>query len=332
MKSSAIAHANIALVKYWGKRNEELMLPYNSSISMTVSDFAAHTTVEFGEQYEEDIFILDGIQYEKGSRVYDKYIERFLEKVRKKVGSNLRARIKSQNNFPTGAGLASSAAGFAALATAINGSLSLGMNKKELSMLARLGSGSAARSVVGGFAEWKKGEKEDGVDSYVEQLVPPGHWPECRMIACVVSQEEKEVSSRSGMARTVSTSPFYVSWLGQIEQDLNDVRRGIKGKDIVLVGKTAQRNCLKMHALMLSTSPPLVYWGPATLRVIKKCLEWQKERDCFFTIDAGPQVKIICLERDSEEIAERCALIKGVEEVKVLEPGEGSRIVDDHLF
>jgi len=332
MKSSAIAHANIALVKYWGKRNEELMLPYNSSISMTVSDFAAHTTVEFGEQYEEDTFILDGIQYEKGSKVYDKYIERFLEKVRKKVGSNLRARIKSQNNFPTGAGLASSAAGFAALATAIDGSLSLGMDKKELSILARLGSGSAARSVVGGFAEWKKGEKEDGTDSYVEQLVPPSHWPEFRMIACVVSQEEKEVSSRSGMARTVSTSPFYASWLENIKEDLNNVRRGVQEKDIALVGETAQRNCLRMHALMFSTLPPLVYWNPATLRIIKKCLEWQEKMDCFFTIDAGPQVKIICLQENSEEIVRRCASIKGVETTRVLAPGEGSRIINDHLF
>lgn len=333
MKASAIANANIALVKYWGKRNEKLMLPNNSSISMTTDGLYTHTTVEFDKRYGEDVFILNGKELRKGSEEYDDYVGLFLKVVRETAGRELKAKIVSNNNFPTGAGLASSASGFAALATAVNEALSLNLDKRKLSMLARRGSGSATRSIHGGFVEWKMGEKEDGSDSYAEQIAGPAHWPEFKMVACITSKKEKKIKSRVGMAQSVATSPMYKCWLRTVNEDLEKVRKGILEKDFTLVGKLAEENCLKMHATMITTKPPIIYWNSATLDIIHSVMEWRDEGlECYFTIDGGPQVKIICLERDVDEIVKRCKALGCMEDCIVMKPGEGARLTGDHLF
>jgi diphosphomevalonate decarboxylase len=333
MKASAIAQANIALVKYWGKRNRELMLPYNSSISMTTDGLYSHTTVEFDKKYKEDIFILDGKEFKKGSKEYDEYIGLFLNLVRNIAKTNLKAKIVSKNNFPTAAGLASSAAGFAALATACNKVLNLGLDKKGLSMLARRGSGSAARSIHGGFVEWKKGEREDGKDSFAEQIADFQDWPDFRMVICVTSEKEKKVKSRAGMAQTVKTSPMYEGWLKSVDEDIKKVRNGIINKDFTLVGNTAERNCLKMHALMMTTDPPIIYWNKTTMEIINSVINWRDAGpESYFTIDAGPQVKIICIEKNVNEIMERCRRIQGIKDVILTKPGKGAELTKENLF
>jgi len=333
MKASAIANANIALVKYWGKRNKELMLPNNGSISMTTEGLCAHTTVEFDEKYTQDQLVLNGNEIKPGTEDYDDYVGKFLSVVRQISGTDLKVKIVSNNNFPTAAGLASSAAGFAALAAAVSKALNLPMDAKNLSMLARRGSGSATRSVLGGFVEWKRGEKEDGSDSYAEQIVDENFWPEFRMIICVTSKKEKKVKSRAGMAQTVKTSPMYKAWLETVDNDLETVRKAILEKDFTTVGKTAEENCLKMHATMITTKPPIIYWNAGTMEIIHAVMDWRDEGlESYFTIDAGPQVKIMCLEKDVNEIVKRVKQFSHIEDVIITKPGSGVKIVDDHLF
>lgn len=333
MKTSAITNANIALVKYWGKRNQELMLPYNSSISMTTEGVFTHTTVDFDKNYAEDIFILNKKEFKTGSEEYDKYVKRFLNFVRKISRTDLKTKIVSINNFPSAAGLASSAAGFAALATAVNKALNLDLPKKDLSMMARRGSGSATRSIFGGFVEWKKGTKEDGLDSFAEQIAPSEHWKDFRMIVGITSITEKKVRSRAGMAQTVKTSPYYKSWIESVDNDLTKVREGILTRNFKLVGETAEENCLKMHATMITTKPSIIYWNTGTIQIIQSVLQWRDEGlEVYFTIDAGPQVKILCLKKDIEEVEKRLKKIRLLEHVIITRPGGGTRIVNEHLF
>jgi len=323
--------ANIALVKYWGKRNPKLILPNNNSIAMTLDGLNTITTVEFDKKYNRDIFILEGREVKEG-REFERIVKH-LNLIRERAGIKEKAKVVSKNNFPTAAGLASSASGFAALSLA--GSRAAGMNltTEELSILARQGSGSATRSCIGGFVEWLKGKKDDGSDSYAVQIASPEHWPNFRMIITIVSTIKKKVSSRTGMAQTVATSPMYEVWLKTIDEDLNKMRKGILNKDFSLVGKTAEFNCLKMHATMITTKPSIIYWMPATLGIIQTVLSWREEGlECYFTIDAGPQVKIICLENQVSEIEKRLQVIKEVKETIVCKAGEGPKLIKNHLF
>jgi diphosphomevalonate decarboxylase len=209
----------------------------------------------------------------------------------------------------------------------------LELNEQELSALARRGSGSATRSVSGGFVEWKRGQKDDGSDCVAEQIAPPEHWPEFRMITTIVSTAQKKVKSRAGMAKTVENCPYYKDWLATVEEDIENVKKGIEGKNFTLVGETAQHNCLKMHATMITTKPPIVYWMPATMEVIHAVLAWKDEGiECYFTIDGGPQVKVICLEKDVPELEKRLKELPGVQKTVVCKPGEGAKIIEEHLF
>ncbi|MBU4298977.1 diphosphomevalonate decarboxylase [Patescibacteria group bacterium] len=364
MKVTAIANANIALVKYWGKRDERRILPQNSSIGLTTDCLSIKTTVDFSPEHKKDILILNDKEFKKGSEEYDEYFESFLNKLRNLAKKNISlyrhfnnfirnsyirnkfvirrrtwreapmfVKVVSQSNFPRGAGLASSSAGFAAFAAAANKALGLGFKNKELSILARQGSGSASRSIYDGFVEWKKGERKDGLDSFAEQIVNENYWPDFRMIICLTSKKEKKIKSRTGMAQTVKTSPFYDGWLKTIDDDLKKVRKGIIKRDFSLVGKTAEENCLKMHALMLSTKPPIIYWNSGTIELVHKVIEWRENGlECYFTIDAGPQVKILCLKKDLPEILKRAKKTAGIEDIIVTKPGPGPKIVENHLF
>lgn len=333
MKSTAIANANIALVKYWGKRDEQLILPQNSNIGLTTDCLSVKTTLEFDGKYKKDILILDGKEFKSGSEEYDRYFRAFLDKLRNLAKTKLRAKAVSQSGFPKAAGLASSSAGFAAMAAAANDALNLDLNAQGLSILARQGSGSACRSIFGGFVEWEKGERKDGLDSFASQIVNENYWPDFRMIICLTSKKEKKIKSRAGMARTVKTSPFYQGWLNTVNDDLKKVRKGIKERDFSLVGKTAEENCLKMHALMLTTKPAIIYWNSGTVELIYKVIEWRENGlECYFTIDAGPQVKILCLKKNLPEILKRVKKTAGLEGIITAKPGPGPKIVNAHLF
>ncbi len=331
MKATAIANANIALSKYWGKRDKKLMLPQNGSISMTLDELNTITTVEFNEKLKEDEITINGERQTEGKWIPEMIA--FFDLVRERSGRKEKVKMFSETNFPIAAGLASSASGYAALAGAISKAAGLELNSQELSMLARRGSGSATRSVLGGFVEWKRGEKEDGSDSFAEQIAGKEHWKEFRMITTIVTKEKKKVSSRAGMSQSVATCPFYKGWLETVNEDLDKIRKGIKEKDFKIVGETAEFNCLKMHAIMLTTKPSIIYWNPATIEIIKSVLLWREEGiGCYFTIDAGPNVKVICLEKEEKEIKKRLEELNGVMEAIICKPGDGLRYSEKHLF
>ncbi len=328
MKATAIANANIALVKYWGKRNKELILPFNSSISMTCDGLHTKTTVEFGDFDSDSITIND-----EELRKDEKDIMGHIERIRKMAGISEKAKIVSESNFPVAAGLASSASGLAALTLAASKAAGLSLSEKELTILARLGSGSASRSISEGFVEWHKGEKDDGSDSYGESIAKKSHWPEFRMLACIVSEAKKAVGSRAGMAQTVANCPYYEGWLKSVNSDLDAVRSGILEKNFSKVGSTAEMNALKMHATMMTTTPPIIYWQPATIDVMHHISAWRQEGlESYFTMDAGPQVKILCLEKDMKELQARLEELDCIKKTIVCKPGDGAQLSNTHLF
>lgn len=321
MKATAKAHTNIALIKYWGKRDESLILPTNNSLSLTLDGFYTKTTVHFQENLTEDVFFLDERQVsgEPFTRV-----TQFLDIVRNIANrEGLFAEVHSVNEVPTAAGFASSASGFAALSAAASKALGLTLTETELSRLTRQGSGSACRSIYGGFAEWKKGSKADGSDSYAVPIAPQNHW-DVRVAAVVLSATMKKVSSREGMKRTVDTSPFFPSWVDSIPSDLENIKAGIMARDFEQVGQIAEANCLKMHATTFGANPPFMYWQDSTVTVMQTIQQMRAEGiPVYFTIDAGPNVKVLYLPEHEAQVEKKLREIPGVSEVILSRVGEG---------
>lgn len=321
MKATAKAHTNIALIKYWGKRNEALILPTNNSLSLTLDGFYTTTTVDFQEDLTSDIFMFNDKKETGGAY---KRVTTFLDLVRGLSGAEkLYANVQSINQVPTAAGLASSASGFAALAAASTKALGLDLSDAELSRLTRQGSGSASRSIYGGFAEWEMGEKADGSDSYAVPVAPREHW-DVRMAAVVLSSTMKKISSREGMKRTVETSPFYDGWIKSLPEDLNGIKEAILAKDFTNVGEIAEANSLKMHATSLGAKPPFTYWLDSTVRVMQQVQEMREQGiPAFFTMDAGPNVKVLYLPENEEIVEKTLREIPGVMDVVLSKPGPG---------
>lgn len=320
MQATARANTNIALIKYWGKRDETLFLPMNSSLSITLDRFYTITTVEFSKDNAKDIFLLNN---QPVSEAESNKVFRFLDCVRKLAGTKLHAVVTSENKVPTAAGFASSASGFAALAAAAAKALYLDLNQKELSVLARQGSGSACRSVYGGYVEWQKGELSDGKDSFAKQLLSEDEW-NISILSCLVASKQKKVSSREGMKLTVDTSPFYSAWLQTVQRDLETAKEAIKYRDFEKLGKVVEANSLKMHATMLGAEPSILYWQSGTMEIMEHI---QNLRLCgipvFFTIDAGPNVKVLCLPEDERRVYESLAALSAVQNIVVCHPGPG---------
>ncbi|MFD1360934.1 diphosphomevalonate decarboxylase [Lentibacillus salinarum] len=321
MKATAKAHTNIALIKYWGKRDESLILPMNNSLSLTLDGFYTTTTAEFREDLTADRFhlndrLVDGTEYQR--------VTAFLDRIRRAAGRpDVFADIHSTNHVPTAAGFASSASGFAALAAAAAKAIGLQVTDPELSMLTRQGSGSACRSIYGGFVEWEKGTKADGSDSYAVPIAPKDHW-DLRVAAVVLSSSEKKILSREGMKRTVETSPFYPAWVDNIPDDLAAIKQGISQKDFEKVGEIAEANCLRMHATTLAASPPFSYWHSTTMAIMQAVQDLRVSGvPAFFTIDAGPNVKVLYLPEQEKIIRNTLQEIPGVHDVTVSRPGEG---------
>jgi len=321
MQATAKAHTNIALIKYWGKRDEALILPTNNSLSLTLDAFYTTTKVQFDAGLQEDIFNLDG-QAVQGVQ-YDR-VKQFLDMIRYYAGQlNIFAKVDSTNTVPTAAGFASSASGFAALAAASTYALGLDLSDQELSRLTRMGSGSACRSIYGGFAEWEQGQKADGSDSYAVPIAPQDYW-DVRVAAVVLSESMKDVSSREGMKRTVDTSVFYAGWLDSIEDDLVSIKRGIADQDFESVGKIAEANCLKMHATTLGAQPPFTYWCDTTMLVMQAVRQLRANGiPAYFTIDAGPNVKVLYLPENEARIEETLRDLPGVTDVILSRSGHG---------
>lgn len=320
----AQAHSNIALIKYWGKRDQTLHLPTNSSLSLTLDALYTRTQLEWRSDLSADHILLNGALAAERQAVK---VQRFLNLVREQYGLNGFAWVNSTNNFPTGAGLASSASGFAALALAATAAAGLELSPEELSRLARRGSGSASRSIYGGFAQWNKGQHADGRDSYAVSVMDGGDFP-LRLIVVVLESRPKALSSSDGMCHTANTSPLYSGWLNSVEADLRQLRRALAEHDFLSLGQIAEHNALKMHATALASQPAVLYWQPETLAVLQAIWRIRAEGlPCYATIDAGPNVKVLVQPAHTEALRAELRALPGVQDVIVCAPGPAAHLV-----
>lgn len=317
------AHTNIALIKYWGKKNEELIIPMNSSLSLTLDAFYTDTRVTFDENLDADILLIDDEIQDQKAVNKAKVI---LDIVREQAGISEFAEINSINHVPTAAGLASSASGMAALAGAASLAAGLELSRTELSRLARRGSGSASRSIFGGFAEWQKGRDDN--DSYAIPI-DEADW-DIGMIFIIVDDGQKDISSTGGMQRVVQTSPYYDGWLSSTADDLAAIKEAITQHDIIKVGEIAESSALKMHALNLSARPPFNYWSPESIAAMRKVEDLRKlGYPVYFTMDAGPNVKLICKSSQMDEIQNILLKTYRKEQIVTAHPGPGIVVLDD---
>lgn len=286
--ATAFASANIALCKYWGKRNEELNLPITSSLSVSLGPLGTETNVCLSPRPTDEV-VLNGQPVPVRSK-FAKSLTSYLDLFR--PSPTVFFRVETRNTVPTAAGMASSASGFAALILALNELFGWDLALKHLSILARLGSGSACRSVLKGFVEWAAGADEDGMDCYAEQV--PGTWPDLRIGVLKISEEEKDISSRQAMKRTRRTSSLYESWPIKVAHDLSLIKEAIESRDFELLGRTAESNALAMHATGLAAWPPVLFWHPESVAAMHQI--WalrEKGLPLFFTMDAGPNIKLL---------------------------------------
>jgi diphosphomevalonate decarboxylase len=320
----ARARANFALVKYWGKARSRLNVPAVGSISITLESLWSDTQIELDDALEADQLLLDGSRRQEQQLAK---VSGCLDLLREMSGVRTRARVTSSNNFPTGAGLASSASGFAALVTAGAAAFDLRLPARELSIVARQGSGSAARSIFGGFVEMHAGRAADGSDSFAEPLLERQAWP-LEVAIAITARGEKEVDSRSGMMRSAQSSPYYPAWVASHPADLEVARAAIRGRDFEALAEVAEHNCLKMHAAAMAARPPLLYWNAATLLCLSEIRRLRHGGlPVFFTIDAGPQVKAICEPAARPKVEAALLDLPGVLDVLTSPLGPGAELV-----
>jgi diphosphomevalonate decarboxylase len=327
MKVTAIAHPNVAFVKYWGKRDSVSFLPMNNSISLTVDSLSCKVTVDFSEAYENDSATINGNPPEQ------KIIERViphLDRIRKLAGIDMKARGAVEMNFPIGVGLASSSAGFAALTVAACSAAGLKLSPKELSIVSRQGSGSSCRSIYGGFVEWLAGTRSE--DSFAVQLADEKHW-DLRLVTAVVSKAARKVDTRGGMEIAKNTSPLYDARLRAVEKNLPIVRKAIKERDFTTLGRIAELETMLLHATALTSSPTLAYWVPESVKIMQEVLAWRAEGlEAYFTLDTGANVHILCLPENEDRVMAKLKALPGVLQIHRNKPGEGVKLVKEHLF
>lgn len=325
-RATARANANIALVKYWGKRegNPGRNLPAVGSFSITLDGLSTTTTITPDASLSLD-------EYRRGGEPRPQEAARvigFMDQVRALAGSTVKARVETDNTFPTGAGLASSASGFAALAKAASTAYGLELDDRELSMLARDGSGSAARSIFGGFVRWQRGEAADGNDSFAEPVFPATHWP-LRVLVGVTDENAKATGSTDGMIRTQETSPYFDGWVAGQRADLAEAEAAVAEKDFERLAAVSEYSCLKMHASAQAARPGVIYWNAATvaaMHVVRTLRE--SGTPVFFTIDAGPQLKAVCEPEAESSVAKALAEVDGVQRVISAGLGAGVEVIE----
>jgi diphosphomevalonate decarboxylase len=326
MKKTAIAPSNIAFIKYWGKKNEELRIPANASISMNLPGATTTTTVEFSSSYTTDLIeLIDG-------NFSDNEIQRIithLDRIRAKANINSRAKVMTKNSFPKGTGIASSASGFAALTVAATAAAGLSLPEKELTILARMGSGSACRSIPDGFVKWESGERSE--KSFAYSLFPHDYW-DIRDVLVIVDQKSKEVSSAQGMA-SVTTSPYWNIRQHETGERIKNITRGLQEKNFFEFGNILEEDCLSMHSVMMTQAPPLLYWNEATENCIRNIQKWRADGlPVFFTIDAGPNVHCICEGKNEARVLNNIGGLFAVQSVLVNTCARGAYITDSHLY
>jgi diphosphomevalonate decarboxylase len=323
---TARACANIALVKYWGKRDAALNLPATGSLSLTLAALSTETTVAFDDTLAADELILDGAEAKPDDTAR---ISTFLDLVRGEAGVPIKARVTSRNDFPTASGLASSASGFAALALAASRAAGLSLEPAALSILARRGSGSAARSIFGGFVRMHAGPRTE--DSYAEQIaVDPKFLADLRMVVAVIGGGlPKQHGSRDAMGHTAATSPMYRAWLDLVPKDLATAEAAIAKGDLQALGALAEANALAMHASAIAARPSIMYWQPATLGVLAEVRGLRGSgQPAWATMDAGPHVKILTTAAAADLVSSALVDNVGVTAVTISGVGGPAEIVD----
>jgi diphosphomevalonate decarboxylase len=319
--ATALAHPNIAFIKYWGNRDDGLRLPANGSISMNLDGLFTRTTVTFSASLKTDSLRI-GKRPVTGPGL--ERVRSFLDLVRRVAGTNLCAEVVSENSFPSGAGIASSAAAFAALALAATEAAGITLTQRELSRLARRGSGSACRSVPGGFVEWQIG-KEDA-DSFAGSIAPPEHWDLADCVA-IVSSGHKKTGSTEGHA-LAPTSPLQAARVADAPRRLDLCRRAILERDFEALTAMVELDSDMMHAVMMTSRPGLFYWQPASLTVMQAVREWREDgMPVCYTIDAGPNVHVICPREYIGETEKNLRKLSGVQDVLVAGVGGPARVI-----
>ncbi len=316
MTKTAFAHPNIAFIKYWGNRDDALRLPVNGSVSMNLAALRTKTSVTFRDDLKDgDVLTVNGQEVTGASL---NRAAKFMDEVRRLSGEERFAEIVSENNFPMGAGIASSASAFAALALAGSAAAGLDLSERDCSRLARMGSGSACRSVPGGFCEWLYGSGD--ADSVSVSIAPAEHWDLTDLIA-VISGEHKKVGSSAGHGMA-ATSPYQSARVADAPARIEKCRAAILNKDFAALAEVSERDCLLMHAVMMTSTPPLLYWEPASIALVKGVKAWREEGiPCFCTLDAGPNVHILCPSEAADEIRSRVERVPGVKDILSSGPG-----------
>lgn len=326
-KSTFRVGSNIAFIKYWGVADASINLPLNNSISMTLADAYTTTTVawDIEQRLQTDEITLDGVRQDERAA---QRLVRHLDRLRALANVAYRVQVVSQNNFPMASGIASSASGFAALTVAGCHALGLALDNTQLSALARLGSGSASRSLFGGFVEWERGQ--DHASSVARPLYGPDHWALYDIVA-VVSGAAKHTSSEGGH-RLADTSPLLAGRLDSLKTALPAVRQAITERDLTRLGPVIEQDALAMHAVMMTSTPSLLYWQPGTLEVLHAVPRWRAEGvPVYFTIDAGPNVHLICEAAAVTAVRERLQTLPSVQSVIVSKPGPAPQQLATHL-
>jgi diphosphomevalonate decarboxylase len=318
--ATAIANPNIAFIKYWGDRDSRLHIPANGSISMNLEGLSTHTQVTFDASFRHDQLILDG-RNTTGAPL--RRVSDFLDRVRRLAGWYWNARVVTTNNFPIAAGLASSASAFSALALAASAAMGLQLSERDLSRLARLGSGSACRSVPGGFVEWQPGR--DDFDSYAFSIAPASHWDLADCIA-IVNRGQKVIGSTEGHM-LAETSPLQNPRISDTPLRLQLCRQAISQRDFDILANVTELDCQLMHAVMITSTPPLLYWQPATQLLARTVQAWRKAgQPVCYTTDAGPNVHVLCPSSYITEMTDQLMQVPGVSKVLVARPGGPARL------
>ncbi len=316
--STAISHPNIALIKYWGNLDHSLRIPANSSLSMTLAGLETRTSVSFDSELDRDEVELD--DHEAEPAAYDRVVHH-LDKIRAIAGMQTRASVQSHNSFPAGTGIASSASGFAALTIAACAAADLSLSSKQLSIIARQGSGSAARSILGGFVELHNGPTNE--EAYAVQVAPPEHWDLLDFIA-VISNTHKEKGSSYGH-NIASTSPLQNARVEDTQRRMDVCRSAIIDRDFPALAQVVELDSIMMHAVMQTSTPPLIYLDAASIDLMKNIEIWRQEGlQVCYTLDAGPNVHCICTRSSAPEVQNRLKKITQVLHIYKSEPGEGA--------
>jgi diphosphomevalonate decarboxylase len=318
MRATAIAQPNIALIKYWGKRDVARNLPAVGSISITLSELFTEMQVHLDTQLSADTLTVNDSADSAMLPRLSVCLDRLLGQERPN------AAIRSRSNFPIAAGLASSASAFAAITVAAAAAAGKSLSTSELASMAGRASGSAARSLYGGFVELSN----TADDIAVRTIADAEEWP-LTVVVAITETGPKAVGSTAAMETSRKTSPFYSSWVEQQPHDLDAAREAISSRDFAQLAAVAEHNCLKMHSVMWSSRPPVVYWNSATMRCLQAVRDLQADGlGVFFTMDAGPQVKVVCLPEHADAARAALASIESVNQVMVSALGAGARLVE----